>query len=238
MGQPADQASTPEPRKTTVSSSIDVWGQGILFLIALILSVSVHEFGHAWAATKLGDSLPRAQGRLTLNPIRHIDPIGTLLFPILMLVFKVPLLGWGRPVETNPLNYTRRFSRSTGHMLVAIAGPGMNMVMALVISVLVVVGARAGYMNPEFGGMLVTHLVVLNLSLLFFNLLPIPPLDGGAVLAWVLPRSMQGAIEFLNRWGFIILLGLVMTPLLHYLMVPASYLTGLWLDLLRGAIQR
>jgi Zn-dependent protease len=220
-----------------VSSSLDDWGQGILFLIALILSVSVHEFGHAWAATRLGDSLPRAQGRLTLNPVRHIDPVGTLLFPILMLVFKVPLLGWGRPVQTNPLNYTRRFSRSTGHMLVAIAGPAMNMLMALVISLLIVAGAKAGVMNREFGETLITHLVVLNLTLLFFNLLPIPPLDGGAVLAWFLPRSMQGVIEFLNRWGFIILLGLVMTPLLGYLMLPGRYLTVLWLDLLFGAAQ-
>jgi Zn-dependent protease len=218
-----------------VSSSIDVWGQGILFLIALILSVSVHEFGHAWAATKLGDSLPRAQGRLTLNPVRHIDPIGTLLFPIMMLMFKVPLLGWGRPVQTNPLNYTRRFSRSTGHMLVAIAGPAMNFLMALMISLLIVGGAKAGFMNPEFGLILIQHLVLLNLTLLFFNLLPIPPLDGGAVLAWFLPRSMQGVIDFLNRWGFIILLGLMMTPVLGYLMTPGWALSRWWVEVLRGA---
>ena len=77
--------------------------------------------------------------------------------------------------------------------------------------------------------------MVLNLTLLFFNLLPIPPLDGGAVLAWFLPRSMQGVIEFLNRWGFIILIGLMMTPLLGLLMLPGRYLTALWLDLLLGA---
>jgi Zn-dependent protease len=218
-----------------LSSSLDEWREGILFLIALILSVSVHEFGHAWAATKLGDSLPRAQGRLTLNPVKHIDPIGTLLFPIMMLMFKVPLLGWGRPVQTNPLNYTRRFSRSTGHMLVAIAGPAMNMVMALLISLLIVAGARAGVLDREFGITLITHVVVLNLTLLFFNLLPIPPLDGGAVLAWFLPRSMQGVIEFLNRWGFVILIGLMMTPLLGYLMKPGRYLTELWLNVLLGA---
>jgi Zn-dependent protease len=221
--------------RETLLSSIDQWREGILFLIALILSVSVHEFGHAWAATKLGDSLPRAQGRLTLNPVRHIDPIGTLLFPIMMLMFKVPLLGWGRPVQTNPLNYTRRLSRATGHMLVAIAGPAMNMVMALFISLVIVAGARAGVMDREFGITLITHVVVLNLTLLFFNLLPIPPLDGGAVLAWFLPRSMQGVIEFLNRWGFVILIGLMMTPLLGLLMRPGRYLTELWLGVLLGA---
>jgi len=218
-----------------VSSSIDQWREGILFLIALILSVAVHEFGHAWAATRLGDPLPRAQGRLTLNPVRHIDPIGTLLFPIMMLAFHIPLLGWGRPVQTNPQNYTRSLSRPTGHMLVAIAGPAMNMLMAAFVSVVIVAGAKAGLINRDFGEMLISHLVVLNLSLLFFNLLPIPPLDGGAVLAWALPRSMQGVVEFLNRWGFIILLALVMTPLLQFLMVPGRYLTARWLDLLLGA---
>ncbi len=220
-----------------MSSSIDQYGQGILFLIALILSVSVHEFGHAWAATRLGDPLPRAQGRLTLNPVRHVDPIGTLLVPIMMLMFHIPLLGWGRPVQTNPQNYTRRLSRATGHMLVALAGPAMNMLMAAFVSLLVVAGARAGFMNPAFGSMLVSHLVVLNLILLFFNLLPIPPLDGGAVLAWFLPRSMQGVVDFLNRWGFIILLGLMMTPLWQFFMIPVGYLTDLWLGLLRGAAQ-
>jgi Zn-dependent protease len=152
-----------------------------------------------------------------------------------MLMFKVPLLGWGRPVQTNPLNYTRRLSRATGHMLVAIAGPAMNMVMALLISLVIVAGARAGVMDREFGITLITHVVVLNLTLLFFNLLPIPPLDGGAVLAWFLPRSMQGVIEFLNRWGFVILIGLMMTPLLGLLMRPGRYLTELWLGVLLGA---
>jgi Zn-dependent protease len=219
-----------------LGSSLDDWREGILFLIALILSVSVHEFGHAWAATKLGDSLPRAQGRLTLNPAKHIDPIGTLLFPIMMLVFKIPLFGWGRPVQTNPLNYTRRFSRSTGHLLVAVAGPAMNLLMALLISLLIVAGARAGMMDRELGITLIQHVVVLNLTLMFFNLLPIPPLDGGAVLAWFLPRSMQGVIEFLNRWGFVILIGLFMVPkLFGWLMAPANYLTNLWLGALLGA---
>ncbi len=217
-----------------MSLSIDLWREVILFLIALILSVSVHEFGHAWAATKLGDSLPRAQGRLTLNPVRHIDPIGTLLFPVIMVLAHVPLLGWGRPVQTNPLNYTRRFSRATGHMLVAIAGPIMNLLMAIGISLIVVAGSKAGFMSWELGETLIQHLVLLNLSLLFFNLLPIPPLDGGAVLAWVLPRSMQGAIEFLNRWGFIILIGLMITGMLGFLMVPAAHVSRWWVEALRG----
>ena len=217
-----------------MDASIDVWKERILFLIALVLSVAVHEFGHAWAANRLGDNLPKAQGRLTLNPIRHADPIGTLLFPLIMMMYSVPLLGWGRPVMTNPLNYTRSLSRATGSMLVAVAGPLMNFVMAVIVSVLVVVGIRAGFMSVEFGIALIQGLVFLNLTLLVFNLLPIPPLDGGAVLAWVLPRSMQGAIDFLNRWGFLILVGLMLTPALGYIMGPARAGSMMWARFVLG----
>jgi Zn-dependent protease len=203
--------------------------EGLLFLIALILSISVHEFGHAWVATRLGDPLPRAQGRLTLSPMKHVDPIGTLLFPIIMLLTHIPLLGWGRPVQTNPLNYTRRFSRSTGQMLVAVAGPLMNLLMALVVSLIIVVAGRAGVMSRDMAITLLTHLVFLNLTLMFFNLLPIPPLDGGSVLAWVLPRSLQYIVDFLSRWGFLILLALVMVPVvLSKVMRPVQVLAQYW----------
>ena len=218
-----------------MNPSIDVWRDAILFIIALVLSVTVHEFGHAWAASRLGDSVPRAQGRLTLNPLRHIDPMGTLLFPLLMTVWHIPILGWGRPVSTNPSNYTRRLSRPTGSMLVALAGPAMNLVMAALVSVIIVVGRRLGYMDVDTAMALVKYLIALNLTLLFFNLLPIPPLDGGAVLAWVLPRSMQGAVEFLGRWGFLILLGLMMTPVLGWAMAPGYYIARMWIAAVLGA---
>ena len=208
-------------------------GQGILLLLALIMSVAVHEFGHAWAANRLGDSLPRSQGRLTLNPIRHADPIGTLLFPAIMIFTGAGLLGWGRPVQTNPYNYTRRFSQMTGSALVAVAGPAMNLFLAALVSLLLVLGLRADLLSVDVARALIGNLVILNLSLLFFNLLPIPPLDGGAVLAWVLPRSMQGVIDFLNQWGFVILLGLFLLPqVMGVVMGPARFLTDLWLQAL------
>lgn len=208
----------------------------ILFLIALVLSIGVHEFGHAWVATKLGDPLPRSQGRLTLNPVKHTDPIGTLLFPTLMHLFHLPLLGWGRPVETNPMNYTRRIRRATGSMLVAIAGPLMNLAMALLVSLLIVVGMRTGIMGADLANKLFTLLVVLNLFLMFFNLLPIPPLDGGEVLAWVLPRNLQFVVDFLSRWGFLLLLGMAMLPgVMSVLMTPVTILASYWRDALIGA---
>jgi Zn-dependent protease len=212
--------------------------EGLLFLIALILCISVHEFGHALVATRLGDQLPRAQGRLTLNPIRHADPIGTLLLPLIMVYTGAPLFGWGRPVQTNPLSYTRSISRSTGQMLVAIAGPAMNLVMAVVVSIGLVIAAKAHWLpvyvgegqelSPVF--LKIFYLFIrLNLVLMFFNLLPIPPLDGGAVLAWVLPRSLQNVVDFFNRWGFLILVGVVLIPgVLPTLMSPVAWLAGRW----------
>lgn len=215
---------------------IDRVGDAILYVLAFVMCVSVHEFGHAFVATKLGDPIPRSQGRLTLSPLKHIDPIGTLLVPFLMQLMgaagRIPLLAWGRPVETNPTMYTRRFSLNTGRLFVALAGPGMNLVMALAVSLVTVLGLQAGIFGPDAAKFLITHLVVLNLYLMFFNLLPIPPLDGGAVMAWFLPRSMQHVVEFFERWGFLILLGLLFSGMLGPLMTPAAAFIDLWIDAL------
>ncbi len=210
--------------------TIDQVREAILFLIALVLSITVHEFGHAWAANRLGDGVPKAQGRLSLSPARHVDPIGTLLFPLIMQLTHVPLLGWGRPVQTDPRNYTKRVTPMTGQMLVALAGPTMNLLMAAAVSLLVVAGARSGVLSGRAGVSLIEHVVVLNLSLMFFNLLPIPPLDGGAVLAWVLPASFRPMLNFMARWGFLILVGLMMTPFLRILMYPAYVVMAFWIE--------
>src|SRR5438477_12754816 len=106
----------------------------LIYVIALVLSVTVHEFGHAWVADRLGDRLPRSQGRVTLNPLAHIDPIGTILMPLLIVFAPgAPLLGWGRPVQTNPAAYTRRLRMKHGDMLVSAAGPAMNLILAFVV---------------------------------------------------------------------------------------------------------
>jgi Zn-dependent protease len=210
--------------------TVDQVKDALLFLIALILSVSVHEFGHAWMATKLGDDLPRRQGRLTLSPLAHIDPIGTIVFPLIIAFTGAPLLGWGRPVETQPRNYTRRFTMRGGHALVSVAGPAMNLVLAIIVSVLLVVLSKVGILRWELAILILTKLVVLNLYLMFFNLLPLPPLDGGTVLGWAMPPSGQPLMDFLERWGGLILLGLVLMPgALGTLMAPARFLIDGWL---------
>jgi Zn-dependent protease len=206
--------------------------RAISYLIAFILSIAVHEFGHAWMANRLGDPTPRLQGRLTLAPQHHIDPIGTILMPIIMALSSVPLLAWGRPVQYNPANLTRRFSVSTGRMMVAVAGPAMNLIMAFVVSIVIVIGAKL-HAPDRLINAIFQYLVRLNISLMIFNLLPIPPLDGGAVLAWLLPRSMHNVVDFLGRYGGFVLLLMVLSPslglpLMNIIGFPIDVITSFW----------
>jgi Zn-dependent protease len=206
----------------------------ISYLIAFILSIAVHEFGHAWMANRLGDPTPRLQGRLTLAPQHHIDPIGTILMPIIMAVSNVPLLAWGRPVRTNPAAYTRRYSMRTGQMMVAVAGPTMNLVMAIVVSIVIIVCAKLHAPDILINAIF-KYMVRLNISLMIFNLIPIPPLDGGAVLAWLLPRSMHNVVDFLARYGGFILLLMVISPslglpIMSVIGYPIDLITSYWRD--------
>lgn len=208
--------------------STDQLQRALLYLIAFILCIAAHEFGHAWVANRLGDPTPRSQGRLTLSPLHHIDPIGTILMPIIMAFTNVPLLAWGRPVETNPTQYTRKLSISTSRMLVAIAGPAMNLIMAMVVSIVIVIAAHL-HAPDRLVSAFFHYLVQLNISLMVFNLIPIPPLDGGAVLAWLLPRSMHNVVDFLARYGSFILLLMVLSPSLG---LPLMAVVGYPIDLI------
>ena len=119
----------------------------------LLLSICVHEYGHALLADKLGDDLPRKQGRLTLNPLAHADPIGTLLFPLIGILYAgAPGFGWGKPVQTLPGRYTRRFDMRTGHMFVALAGPCMNLIFGSMIAILHAVLLATDVLPPESAG--------------------------------------------------------------------------------------
>lgn len=227
-------------RGDTLNIGLDQLRSAILYLIAFILCIAVHEFGHAFVANRLGDPTPRLQGRLTLAPQHHIDLVGTVIMPILMAMTSVPLIAWGRPVQTNPAAYTRRFSMSTGKMMVALAGPAMNLLMAFVVSIVIVIGAKLHAPDHLLNGIF-HYLVQLNISLMIFNLIPIPPLDGGAVLAWILPRSMHNVVDFLARYGGFVLLFLVISPSLGLPLIgvigyPISLISTLWLAGLNGVI--
>ena len=205
---------------------------GLIYLVALILSISVHEFGHAFVADKLGDRLPRSQGRVTLNPLAHIDLVGTIILP-LVAVFSGPaigqyILGWGKPVQISlsARSITRKISIRTAHALVAIAGPMMNILFGLLLSgVFVILFRYEAYRQLAVG---VANVIQMNIGLCLFNLLPIPPLDGGAILARFTPRRYDYLLDGLNRYGFVILLGLLMTGLLWKLMWPAMIIEDFW----------
>jgi len=200
----------------------------VVFLIALILSITVHEFGHAFSADKLGDGLPRSQGRVTLNPLAHIDPIGTLIIPLVILFTHAPLLGWGKPVQINPVAFTRRLSMRTSDIIVTLAGPVMNVILALLVTiiytVLLATNVFSGSRSEIQSG--IEMVIMLNWSLAFFNLIPIPPLDGGHILCNLLPRRHENIGNFLQQYGFMLLMGLVVTGAVNYLLYPAGWVAS------------
>lgn len=188
-----------------------------VFLI-LLASLSFHEAAHAWAANKLGDPTARLMGRLTLNPLAHIDWIGTVAFPIILALSNLPVFGWAKPV---PVDMRNLQSPRRDFALVALAGPVSNVVLA--VGLIVLVRAQGGLV-PETG---VTHTSVLlymaifmNLILATFNLLPIPPLDGGNVLAGLVPESMARIVDRTRPFGVFVIYGLVLVGALQYLFEP------------------
>ncbi|MCG8423721.1 MAG: site-2 protease family protein [Proteobacteria bacterium] len=200
-------------------------------MIILILSIAVHEFGHAIVAHKLGDRLPESQGRVTLNPIAHADPIGTLLFPMLGLLFtggKGFGFGWGKPVQVNPVAFSRRFTMRTGHMMVAIAGPLMNILFGIVIALILASLVTFEVLPKHHELARALHYAIgLNFILFFFNLIPAPPLDGGAVLEGLLPERMVPGFQRYAVYGPFVLMAVIFIPQLSQLFVkPAVWLHG------------
>jgi Zn-dependent protease len=221
--------------------------ENLVLFIGLVLSVAVHEFGHAWVAHKLGDDTPGRQGRVTLNPLAHIDPIGTLAAPILFLfVFSSGVFfGWGKPVEVNPLRFTRRFSMRVSDTLVSVAGAAMNIVLAMVLSI-ILAGCLMGGMNPAHPILGATKsgvasifyglrgIILLNFVLAVFNMLPIPPLDGGHVLANIVPGHRRRILEFLEKYGIYVLLVILVSGVLRYVFEPVIWFTAKWIIFIHG----
>ncbi len=169
-------------------------------VITLVVALTIHEFAHAWSADQLGDTTPRLQGRLTLNPLAHLDPIGSL-----MLLFAG--FGWARPVQVNP--YALRRANPAGLVIVAAAGPFSN----LLLAILAAIPFRAGLLSASFSAGFVSSLFLefiwINLILLFFNLIPIFPLDGEKIADYFLPPQGQRVLNQLRPYGPIILMGLI-----------------------------
>ena len=203
-------------------------GQLAIIFAVLIFSLSVHESAHAWAAWRLGDSTAQRFGRISLNPMKHVDPIGTVLLPLIAFTTGAPVIGWAKPVPVNPqrLEHPRR-----DFLYIAAAGPISNVILAALASVVM----RMVPVSPiEVAG---TGLPVwsiaatafeLNLLLAVFNMVPIPPLDGGNVLAGLLPSGLAHLFDRVVRpWGFLLLYALLLTGALGALITP-PYLFLSW----------
>jgi len=180
----------------------------ILIAIFLLIAFPVHEFSHAFVAWRLGDSTARMFGRLTLNPVVHFDPLGGL-FLIITAISSPFLFGWAKPTPVNPMNLR---DRRNGEVLVALAGPASNLIMATIGAVVIrmIIGARIDIPAPM--ETILIYFVIFNIALAVFNLIPIPPLDGSALLFRLLTPEQAWRIRpLLNQYGFIILLVFIFT---------------------------
>ncbi len=209
----------------------------IPYIVVLLLAISCHEAGHAWMSMKYGDDTAYMLGRVTINPVAHTDPIGTLLIPIASFVLtfttgaRVPLIGWGKPTPVNPRNWTKY---KEANVMVSIAGILANLILAtigfiifkslLAAGILGTIGPNGKYF--VFGGSLapivifLNYLIFLNVSLAVFNLLPFPPLDGSKVLSTFMPASFQPVFDMLEQYGFLILMLLVYMGVIGIVMYP------------------
>ena len=196
--------------------------QLLLTIPGLLIAITFHEFAHAYTADKLGDDTPRRQGRLTLNPLGHLDPVGSLL--LLFAGF-----GWGKPVEVNPRNYDRRFSMEKADAIVSIAGPLMNFFLAIVFTIiycLIYKFSSALFITSKIGTtiiMMINGIIAINIGLGLFNLIPLPPLDGSKVIKPFLPNNAKNWLEnnenlfqmiFVALWIFGIL-GQIISPIIQ-----------------------
>jgi Zn-dependent protease len=182
----------------------------------LLISLTIHEAAHAWTADKLGDPTARVLGRVSLNPLVHIDWIGTVALPLIAAFSGLPLIGWAKPVPVNTRNL-REPRRD--FMLVAAAGPISNLLQAVIWAIAI----RVLAVNPDHAALgFLQEAVLINLLLTFFNLIPIPPLDGGNVLLGLLPPQLAAPYSQLRQYGFLLLYALMFTGVASALIMPPT----------------
>ncbi|MBV9211940.1 MAG: site-2 protease family protein [Acidobacteria bacterium] len=217
----------------------------VIYIIVLIFAVSAHEAAHAWMSYKFGDDTARLLGRITLNPVAHVDPIGTLLIPIAGFILSGIgagqavrlLIGWGKPTPVNPLLWRKK---DTANIMVSIAGILANSLICITSIILFKIfwqhttlfeagGALASFRKPV--GLLFMYSIFMNASLAVFNLLPFPPLDGSRILYSILPGSMKPALEAMEQYGFLLLMGAMYFGLFDKVFSPFEYIIVLVLGI-------
>jgi Zn-dependent protease len=192
----------------------------LIAFVALIASLTFHEAAHAWTANRLGDPTARMLGRLSLNPAVHVDLIGTIVFPLLAMVTGIPVIGWAKPVpvDMRHLRHPRR-----DFAIVAAAGPISNLILAGAGTLVFLLWSfNAATPTNELLATSVIRFVLLNVLLAVFNMIPIPPLDGGNVLMGILPEQMAVAVDRVRPWGFLLLYVLMLSGLLAEIMFPVQ----------------
>jgi Zn-dependent protease len=198
--------------------------QRVMLLIPLMLSLTVHEWAHAWSAHKLGDDTAQRMGRLSLNPFVHVDLLGTIILPLLGIPF-----GWAKPVPINPTRFRRSIRMTTGMMITAAAGPISNFVLAILATVAIAILGRTApqlVMDGTPGLHLLLEFIFINVALGLFNLIPVPPLDGSRIVEGLLPLRLRPAWEGFARYGPFALLAVIwFGPAL--IAVPRAFTLGM-----------
>lgn len=205
--------------------------QLLIYMVVLLFAISAHEAAHAWMSNRFGDDTARLLGRITLNPTAHIDPIGTLLIPIVGFVLgnmggpaaSIPLIGWGKPTPVNPLRWRKK---DLANVMVSAAGILANLMIATCAFIIFKVMLMTGTFDSIPGSVRVpvrlflVYFLVMNVSLAVFNLLPFPPLDGSKILETFLPASARPMLEMMEQFGFIILMMLMYVGFFSAIMSP------------------
>ncbi len=201
----------------------------LIWVIPVLMAITLHEAAHGWMASKFGDHTARMMGRVTLNPVKHIDPVGTIIVPLALLIMSTGFIfGWAKPV---PINFNALRSPKSGMIWVALAGPGANLIMAigwLFVAILSFNNNIPIMLKMAGAG------IFINILLAVFNLLPIPPLDGSRVISALLPNPLAYKYNQLERFGFVILIGLMFIGGFSYIVWPIVGLALNSLSVLSG----
>ena len=207
----------------------------IIYMVVLLLAISAHEAGHAWMSYKFGDDTAYLLGRVTLNPVAHTDPIGTLLIPIVAFILgsmggalgSIPLIGWGKPTPVNPRKWDRY---NLANVMVSVAGVLANLILLIIGFIAARIMLTQGFGIGDFFGqssnplaIFVGYMMMLNLSLFVFNLLPFPPLDGSKILSTFLPASAEPILNIFEQFGFLILMFLIYIGVFRLIITPFFY---------------